>query len=81
MHGEALLCPLGPTQEHLASPSDALSSADLCLLPLSPGPAALLRGRQLLMVAGRRPLPPHTAGAHSALREAAVAQIHAGGLG
>lgn len=65
--GAALLHPLGSTQEGLASPSGALSSSDICLLPLRPVPAALLRGRQLLMAAGRRPLPPRAAGAHRAL--------------
>lgn len=66
---------------NLDSPPGALSFPDCCLLPLSPGPLALLCGHQLLVAAHRRPLPSHTAGAHNAFRKAAVAQIPAGGLG
>lgn len=65
----------------LGPPAGALFSADFRLLPLCPGPPALLRGRQLLVAPGGRPLPPHAAGAHSAFWKAAVAHIPAGGLG
>lgn len=57
----------GPDAEGSWTHPGALSSADVALLPHGPGSPALLRGRQLLVAAGRGPLPPHAAGAHRAL--------------